>query len=315
MEKTLSTSCIDTSSHKVKRREWVKMVYMKRLKEYWENQLIRNERITAETNWIWRKILAHEKRGASVVRVIAEGVPYRSLRSQGEQYNVEYMLYVTFLIKQGSRFYIEEEQKHHRAHFLEGEIVSDRVLPILKDQEVKSASLDFREEEEDEKREDRFTYDRHKAVQYANRWWNSYNPAYKEFQDDCTNFISQCLRAGNAPMWGSPNRSKGWWFSGSNWSYSWTVANSMRWYLSGAKQGIKGTQMERASDLLPGDIICYDFEGDGRWNHTTIVVDKDANGQPLVNAHSSNSFQRYWDYEDSTAYTPNIKYIFFRIGE
>lgn len=87
----------------------------------------------------------------------------------------------------------------------------------------------------------------------------------------------------------------------------------MRWYLSGSTSGLKGTVMESARDLIPGDIICYDFEGDGNWNHNTIVVAKDANGMPLVNAHTDNSRNRYWSYEDSTAWTPDIQYKFFRI--
>ena len=36
-------------------------------------------------------------------------------------------------------------------------------------------------------------------------------------------------------------------------------------------------------------------------------------GMPLVNAHTYNSRMRYWAYEDSSAYTPNIKYKFFTI--
>ncbi|MBX4322004.1 amidase domain-containing protein, partial [Mycobacterium tuberculosis] len=56
-----------------------------------------------------------------------------------------------------------------------------------------------------------FEYDRLNAVKYAETWWNSYNPRYTKFTNDCTNFISQCLRAGGAPMTGYPNRSKGWW--------------------------------------------------------------------------------------------------------
>ena len=35
--------------------------------------------------------------------------------------------------------------------------------------------------EEDEERLS-FQYNRLKAVQYAERWWNSYNPAYKKFE-------------------------------------------------------------------------------------------------------------------------------------
>ena len=42
-------------------------------------------------------------------------------------------------------------------------------------------------------------YNRQAAVQYANTWWNSNNPAYPVFDVDCTNYISQCLRAGGHP--------------------------------------------------------------------------------------------------------------------
>ena len=33
------------------------------------------------------------------------------------------------------------------------------------------------------------------------------------FTVDCTNFVSQALRAGGAPMSGYPNRNKGWWIT------------------------------------------------------------------------------------------------------
>ena len=114
-------------------------------------------------------------------------------------------------------------------------------------------------------------------------------------------------------MHGYPNRTGGWWMKNHNWSFSWTVANSMRWYLASAKAGLKAREVESAAQLEPGDVICYDFQGDGRFDHTTIVIGKDANGMPLVNAHTSNSRNRYWAYEDSTAYTPRIQYKFFAI--
>ena len=64
------------------------------------------------------------------------------------------------------------------------------------------------------------SYNRQAAVDYADRWWNSANPAYPYFEVDCTNFISQCLRAGGAPMRGYPNRSNGWWLQGGTCSYT-----------------------------------------------------------------------------------------------
>lgn len=164
--------------------------------------------------------------------------------------------------------------------------------------------------------QERRGYDRTKAVEYAHRYWNSYNPQFIHFDVDCTNYVSQCLWAGGAPMTYRPSRSEGWWYrflSPPQWSFSWSVAHALRWYLGTSKGGLKGEEVEKASLLEPGDVICYDFEGDGRFNHTTIVVAKDENGEPLVNAHTTNSRNRYWAYRDSTAWTPKIRYKFFRI--
>src|SRR5699024_961161 len=84
-----------------------------------------------------------------------------------------------------------------------------------------------------------FEYDRREAVRYAEHWWNSYNPAFEAFDVDCTNYISQCLLAGGAPMRGAPDKGSGWWYQNNDWSFSWTVAHSMRWYLSGSTQGLQ----------------------------------------------------------------------------
>lgn len=161
-------------------------------------------------------------------------------------------------------------------------------------------------------------YDRQKAVEYAERWWNDYNPQFRNFDVDCTNYISQCLWAGGAPMKRSYDRAQGWWYrleNPVNWSYSWAVAHSLRWYLATSKSGLRATEVSSVDKLQPGDVICYDFNGDGRWQHNTIVVDKDSNGMPLVNAHTSNSRQRNWEYQDSTAWTDIIKYKFFHIAD
>lgn len=117
-------------------------------------------------------------------------------------------------------------------------------------------------------------YHRERAVAYANAYWNSHNPAFRYFSvNDCTNFVSQCLYAGGYPMIGGRDRAKGWWYHkgrSHNWSYSWAVAHSLYRFLSS-----KAQRVSRVEDLQVGDVICYDFEGDGRWNHNTIVTYKD----------------------------------------
>lgn len=220
--------------------------------------------------------------------------------------HVLYSLQVTDLIKQDDNFYVEEYEENRKAIIEYDKVITDVLLSQTAEDESEVIG-----EIHTEDRNERIVYDRREAVRYAEQWWNSYNPAYEKFNDDCTNFISQCLHAGGIPMTGYPNRTKGWWMRNNLWSYSWSVANAFRLYL----QNNKSRFVERNSpqELLLGDIICYDFEGDGKFNHNTIIVAKDANGMPLVNAHSTNSRMRYWSYEDSTAYTPNIQYKFFHI--
>lgn len=183
------------------------------------------------------------------------------------------------------------------------------VQPVFQPQEDVSIN-------EKQIRKGSYVYNRLQAVRYAEVWWNEYNPNFRHFDVDCTNFISQCLYAGGVPFYPTGNRATGWWYRGGNspsalWSYSWTVAHSFRWYLE--RGHIKTESKPSAEQLSLGDVICYDFDGDGRWQHSTIVVAKDSHGMPLVNAHTTNSRHRYWDYRDSTAYTPKIKYRFFHI--
>ncbi|MGG4497587.1 amidase domain-containing protein [Brevibacillus reuszeri] len=159
-------------------------------------------------------------------------------------------------------------------------------------------------------------YNPENAVAYAQQYWNTTNPAYPRFTDDCTNFISQCLHAGGIPMLFSKEKGKGWWMrtgKGGDWSYSWTVAHSLYLLFKSGGAPMRAVPKSSATELIPGDIICYDFDGDGRFQHNTIVVAKDANQMPLVNAHTTDSSMRYWAYEDSTAYTPNMRYAFFHI--
>ncbi|MGD9677633.1 MAG: amidase domain-containing protein [Vulcanibacillus sp.] len=162
-------------------------------------------------------------------------------------------------------------------------------------------------------------YNREKVVIYANNWWNNYNPRFLHFENDCTNYVSQCLWAGGAPM-KLGNVGMGWWYRGygsksDSWSYSWAVAHMLNSYLQNNKKGLTATPIINPELLTIGDVICYDFEGDGRWNHNSIVTAKDYIGTPLVNAHTINSEHRNWSYKESHAWTPKIKYKFFHISD
>lgn len=281
---------------------------MEKFKEYWLD-FFSNEQ--AENNWWTRKQALWEREKGRIIQIQGKGVQYHRLRFDDKQVE-EFLLHLSFLIRQKDHFHLEEQVVAYQLEMQNGKVIK---CEIMEEERVSKRKNDQIIQETEQNKQERFTYDRREAVRYAERWWNSYNPKFEIFEDDCTNYISQCLLAGGAPMRGAPVRNQGWWYQNNNWSFSWSVAHSLRWYLSGSTQGLQGKEVGDPESLHLGDVICYDFQGDGRWDHNTIVVAKDAYGMPLVNAHTNNSRNRYWSYEDSAAWTPNIQYKFFRIGE
>jgi len=167
----------------------------------------------------------------------------------------------------------------------------------------------------------RASYDREAVVAYANEWWDRGNPAFETFEVNCTNYVSQCIFAGRAPMNYTGKRESGWWYQGlsggqERWSYSWAVANSLQHFLSQPRSsGLRAERVERPEQLVPGDVICYDWDGNGQFRHNTIVTAATPEGMPLVNANTVPSKHRYWDYRDSYAWTENTRYRFYHIAE
>ncbi|MDQ0190738.1 amidase domain-containing protein [Alicyclobacillus cycloheptanicus] len=164
------------------------------------------------------------------------------------------------------------------------------------------------------------TYDRVRAYRYSELWWNGFNPRFVKFvDDDCTNFISQCILAGGFRMTGGQNRASGWWYrfsgtspNGNNWSYSWAMSNALYQYLVN-KGG--ANVVSSARELKVGDLILYDWNGTGRFGHSVIVVDFDGRGDPLVNAHTVPSWHRHYRYLDSPAWTSRTRYAYLHLPD
>ena len=203
------------------------------------------------------------------------------------------------------------EAKEHRGIVAQAEedIERSNSIPILPDREYKAQN-----------RWRGNIYDRVQVMKYAELWWDRYNPAYRKFEVDCTSFASQCIFAGRAPMFHVGNRRTGWWYrhgggSHDNWSYSWSVANSFRHVLPNPHNPWHVDLVENATELKIGNVICYDWDGNGVWQHNTVIVGFDQYSRPLVNAHTVNSHRRYWEYRDSYAFTSRTKYAFFRMPD
>lgn len=117
-------------------------------------------------------------------------------------------------------------------------------------------------------------------------------------------------------MRGQPQRDVGWWMVGlhERWSFSWTVAHSLRWYLETSTRGLTAKRVHSPSELEIGDVILYDFTNDGRIDHSVLVTSV-VGGVPYIHAHTSNSADRHYSYSDSTAYTPAMRYYYFKIAD
>lgn len=133
-------------------------------------------------------------------------------------------------------------------------------------------------------------YDREKAVEYAQRWALSHNPAYNNYEDyggDCTNYISQCVKAGNIPFDndGSDVLKKWYWYSDYSRTPTWTAAEPFYKYIIGNNN--ENTQnfgvyarLANYNELELGDIVQLIYEG--RAYHNMIVTEIILDGDYLV---------------------------------
>lgn len=118
---------------------------------------------------------------------------------------------------------------------------------------------------------------------------------------DCSSFISQCLKAGGAPI--AFGTQKPWWYENKGtanvnddtWSLSWTVAHSLHWCLKVRYEkkipGLSGMEVDDMSMLEAGDIIQYE-DSKGTIYHSAIITGFQAlsvGKAPLITQHSFNA--------------------------
>jgi hypothetical protein len=150
-----------------------------------------------------------------------------------------------------------------------------------------------------------YSFDANAAAAYALRWADGYNPAYKKQDNDCTNFVSQALLAGNWRLLGGVDPS-----DRGNWHYdlSGPATNSKTWSVSGwllhfatstTSRAIALPRGEAANswaglwDLRKGDLIFNDWGtggADGIIDHAMIVDGYfvfDGFIEPTISQHSN----------------------------
>lgn len=135
-------------------------------------------------------------------------------------------------------------------------------------------------------------YSKINSVNYALKYALNPNPAYRYFVSkytiggDCTNFTSQCVFSGGAPMIFSGKNI--WWYDNLHCSISWSTAHSFYWYLKinfdNNLYGIKGKEVFSFSELEIGDLIFY-RNVNNKISHSAIITDF-KNNIPLICQHT-----------------------------
>ncbi|MEU9107691.1 amidase domain-containing protein [Streptomyces xanthophaeus] len=136
-------------------------------------------------------------------------------------------------------------------------------------------------------------YDYAAMAKYAEKHWSNYNPAYRKFNGaggDCTNFISQALKAGGwKAVPGSTSDYRNWWYDGSRQSDSWVGTNEWAWFTLSNQ---RAANLANVYQTDVGDILQLDFNKDGSKDHSMMVTYRSSAGMPYLTYHSTNTYRK-----------------------
>ncbi|WP_232838488.1 amidase domain-containing protein [Streptomyces geranii] len=138
-------------------------------------------------------------------------------------------------------------------------------------------------------------YDYKAMATYAEKYWSTYNPDYPNFNGhgaggDCTNFVSQSLKAGgwkHAP--GYVYDYTKWFGNAEIQSDSFVGVNEWSWFAQNSK---RTKSLANVYQMDVGDVLQMDFDRDGSKDHTMIVTYRNAQGVPYLTYHSANTYRR-----------------------
>lgn len=128
------------------------------------------------------------------------------------------------------------------------------------------------------------------VVDYAKRHaaTGTYNSSYRDFNDqggDCTNFVSQSMRAGG---WqddtGWYRSTSNWWYNQYNQTYTWT---SVYHFYEFTRKSGRGQSVSHFSDLNPGDVLQADFDYNGNGMDHSMVVTGKSGDELYLSYHTS----------------------------
>lgn len=131
---------------------------------------------------------------------------------------------------------------------------------------------------------------RAKVRDYAYKWSYGRNPAYTSYSRDCTNFVSQALRAGGwGQIKGFYQNNNVWWYTGNiGIKNSWTWSGAENFYKFARNESKRATGYSNVYQLRNGDILQYKTTGEKNVTHSMVTTGR-KNGVPLLSYHSDNN--------------------------
>ncbi|KNB50873.1 hypothetical protein AC230_19710 [Streptomyces caatingaensis] len=139
----------------------------------------------------------------------------------------------------------------------------------------------------------RTSYNYAAMAAYSEKYWRNYNPAYRKFNEaggDCTNFLSQALKAGGwKPETGKAGDYRKWWYDAKGQSDSWIGVNEWSWYALNSK---RVTPLSNVFQMEVGDVLQMDFDGDGSKDHSMMTTYRSSYGMPYLTYHSTNTYRK-----------------------
>ncbi|MEW2120231.1 amidase domain-containing protein [Streptomyces sp. NPDC005474] len=156
-------------------------------------------------------------------------------------------------------------------------------------------------------------YDYKAMVAYADKYWSNYNTDYPNFNGhtaggDCTNFVSQVLKAGGwKHVPGYVYDYTRWFGNADIQSDSFVGVNEWSWFAQNSK---RITSLAYVYQMDVGDVLQMDFNRDGSKDHTMIVTYRSPQGLPYMTYHSSNTHNR--SVASIIASDPNSYYYAYR---
>ncbi|MFD0394131.1 amidase domain-containing protein [Streptomyces nogalater] len=140
------------------------------------------------------------------------------------------------------------------------------------------------------------SYNYSKMEHYANQYWDDHNPAFRTYSgNDCTNFLSQIMRAGgwhNAGVSIAQRSSNKVWFYGSSaitTSYTWGGAEN--WYWFAVKHSKRTKVLRSVWDMLTTDVLQADWNRNGVIDHSMFVTKK-YRGVPYLTYHTTDTHNK-----------------------